>query len=94
MAALRPSRRKAGRGILPRPRFAANVAAMASLPPARGRPGRGAEAHAAAAECPWPAPAAPAAVTESHLADREHPRRIGPPAQTTGTTTAVADRHD
>jgi len=49
---------------------------MSSMPPARGRPGRGAEAHAEAAEDP-------AAAAESHLADIGHPRRIGPPAHTT-----------
>jgi hypothetical protein len=35
---------------MPRPRFAPILSAMASMPPARGRPGRGAEAHAEAAE--------------------------------------------
>jgi hypothetical protein len=54
--------------------FAAIVAAMASLPPARGRPGRGAEAHAEAAEEPELA-AAPAVA-----ADRPGGRTAADPA--------------
>jgi len=59
------------------------VAAMASIPPARGRPARGAEAHAEAAENPAADPAG------SQLAGIGHPRnasarrhigsRAGPP---------------
>jgi len=92
-------------GIHALQRGAAIVAAMASLPPARGRPGRGAEAHAEGTPQPLavgapaegqgrPAPGAPAAAAESHLADIGHPRRIGPPAHPTWSRTSVADRQD